>query len=47
MIYSGKAIHSVDYNDAEYNGIVRKKVLIVGIGNSAIDIAINAAEQGK
>ena len=43
----GKTLHSVDYNDADYNGLVGKRVVVVGIGNSAVDVAVNAVTQGK
>ena len=40
-------IHSVKFNDAISNGMVGKRVLIVGIGNSAVDAATNCASVGR
>ncbi|ELT99393.1 hypothetical protein CAPTEDRAFT_160407 [Capitella teleta] len=45
--FKGKAYHSVDYNDAVYNDIIEKKVVVIGVGNSAIDVACNAASVGR
>ncbi|KAK3699384.1 hypothetical protein QZH41_006562 [Actinostola sp. cb2023] len=39
-------LHSVNYKDAATNDLVGKKVVVVGIGNSAVDVAVNAAELG-
>ena len=43
----GEIIHSVDYNDAQYNEVDGKRVAVVGIGNSAVDVACNCASAGK
>lgn len=45
--FQGEAIHSVDFNDALSNGMVGKRVLVVGIGNSAVDAAANCASVGR
>lgn len=39
-------IHSVDYNDVITNCYQGKKVLVVGIGNSAVDVAVNCVARG-
>lgn len=44
--FSGRILHSVDYKDAITNNLVGKKVVVVGIGNSAVDVAVNVAELG-
>ena len=46
-LFSGEIIHSVDYKCAISNGFVGKRVLIVGIGNSAVDAAANAITEGR
>jgi dimethylaniline monooxygenase (N-oxide forming) len=43
----GQIIHSVKYKDAKINQMTGKRVLIVGIGNSAVDVAVNLVNQGK
>lgn len=43
----GEIIHSVDYKDAITNGMVGKRALIVGIGNSAVDAAVDLATVGR
>ncbi|XP_072034242.1 flavin-containing monooxygenase 5-like [Amphiura filiformis] len=45
--FKGEIIHSVDYKCAISNGFVGKRVLIVGIGNSAVDAAGNAITEGR
>ncbi|KAJ8309767.1 hypothetical protein KUTeg_011632 [Tegillarca granosa] len=40
-------IHSVKYKDVVTNGMIGKRVLVVGIGNSAVDIATNCASVGR
>ncbi|XP_071085256.1 flavin-containing monooxygenase 5-like isoform X1 [Haliotis cracherodii] len=45
--FPGERIHSVDFNDAISNGYTGKRVLIVGIGNSAVDAAVNCATVGR
>ncbi|EDO39370.1 predicted protein, partial [Nematostella vectensis] len=44
--FKGEIIHSVSYKDAATNGLVGKKIVVVGIGNSAVDVAVNVAEMG-
>lgn len=44
--FQGRIFHSVDYKDAITNGLVGKKVVVVGIGNSAVDVAVNVTELG-
>lgn len=44
--FQGRVFHSVDYKDATTNQLIDKKVVVVGIGNSAVDIAVNAVEMG-
>ncbi|CAG5136608.1 unnamed protein product [Candidula unifasciata] len=46
-LFSGKIIHSVDYKDAVYNDFTGKRVLVVGIGNSAVDAAVDCATAGR
>lgn len=45
--FKGEIIHSVKYKDVIYNGMEGKRVLIIGIGNSAVDVAVNCASQGR
>lgn len=44
--FPGRIFHSVEYKDAITNGLVGKKVVVVGIGNSAVDVAVNVTELG-
>jgi dimethylaniline monooxygenase (N-oxide forming) len=44
--FPGRIIHSVDYKSAEINEIAGKRLLVVGIGNSAVDVASDAALSG-
>ena len=44
--FNGRIFHSVDYKDAVTNCLVGKKVVVVGIGNSAVDVAVNVTELG-
>lgn len=44
--FHGRIFHSVDYKDAITNGLGGKKVVVVGIGNSAVDVAVNVTELG-
>ena len=37
----------MEFNDVISNGMVGKRVLIVGIGNSAVDAATNCASIGR
>ena len=45
--FTGEIIHSVKYKDAKLNKMCGKKVLLVGIGNSSVDIADNLVTQGE
>nr|XP_054770718.1 flavin-containing monooxygenase 5-like [Lytechinus pictus] len=45
--FKGEIIHSVAYKDAITNGMVGKRALIVGIGNSAVDAAVDLATVGR
>ncbi|XP_062588852.1 flavin-containing monooxygenase 5-like [Saccostrea cucullata] len=45
--FPGEIIHSVKFKDALTNGVVGKRVLVVGIGNSAVDVAVNCASVGR
>ncbi|XP_072180490.1 flavin-containing monooxygenase 5-like [Diadema setosum] len=45
--FKGEVIHSVDYKDAITNRMVGKRVLLVGIGNSAVDAAVDLATVGR
>lgn len=45
--FSGQILHSIDYKDAISNELMEKKVVVVGIGNSAVDVAVNVAELGR
>lgn len=45
--FTGEIIHGVDYKDPLTNGYVGKRVLIVGIGNSAVDAAVDCATVGR
>ncbi|XP_064614834.1 LOW QUALITY PROTEIN: flavin-containing monooxygenase 5-like [Liolophura sinensis] len=45
--FKGEIIHSVKFKDAITNGMVGKRVLVVGIGNSAVDAACNAVSEGR
>ena len=40
-------IHSVKFKSARYNEMIDKRVLIVGIGNSAVDAAVNLVNEGR
>lgn len=45
--FKGTVIHSVKYKSPNFNQLTNKRVLIVGIGNSAVDVAVNLVNQGK
>jgi hypothetical protein len=47
VLFPGEIIHSVDYKDPVTNNFVGKRVLIVGIGNSAVDAAVDCATIGR
>lgn len=42
--FTGRILHSVDYKDAISNEVMGKKVVVVGVGNSAVDVAVSVAE---
>ena len=44
--FDGRIFHSKTYKDAITNDLVGKKVVVVGIGNSAVDVAVNVTEMG-
>lgn len=44
--FPGRIFHSVEYKDAVANGLVGKNVVVVGIGNSAVDVVVNTVELG-
>ncbi|KAJ8022293.1 Dimethylaniline monooxygenase [N-oxide-forming] 5 [Holothuria leucospilota] len=45
--FKGEIIHSVDFKDAITNKFSDKRVLIVGIGNSGVDAAVNCVTEGR
>ena len=47
LCWTGEVLHSVKYKDVVTNGMEGKRVLIIGIGNSAVDVAVNCASQGR
>ena len=46
-LFQGSIMHSVHYKDAIKNGHVNKRVVVVGIGNSAVDVTVNLATVGR
>ena len=44
---SGVMFHSLKYKCATSSEILGKRVLVVGIGNSAVDVADNAVTEGR
>ena len=44
--YKHKIIHSEQYKNASHNNIKNQNVLVVGIGNSAVDTAVNLVDLG-
>ncbi len=44
--FKGEIIHSVKYKNAKLNNMVGKRVLLVGIGNSSVDVADNLVNEG-
>lgn len=46
-LFVGSVIHSKKFKGANVNQMCGKRVLIVGIGNSAVDVATNLATEGK
>jgi len=47
ICFAGEIIHSVKYKDVLTNHLEDKRVLVVGIGNSAVDAAVNIAAVGR
>jgi cation diffusion facilitator CzcD-associated flavoprotein CzcO len=45
--FPGEIIHSVKYKSAKMNNFEGKRVLLVGIGNSSVDVADNLVTEGK
>lgn len=45
--YTGIMFHSLKYKCATSSEILGKRVLVVGIGNSAVDVADNAVTEGR
>ncbi|KAK3728887.1 hypothetical protein RRG08_053498, partial [Elysia crispata] len=45
--FTGEIVHSVNFKHAVYNDCVEKRVLVVGIGNSAVDVAVNCVDSGR
>lgn len=45
--FKGPIIHSVNYKSVKHNELEGKRVLVVGIGNSAVDVATNLYNEGK
>jgi cation diffusion facilitator CzcD-associated flavoprotein CzcO len=45
--FKGEIIHSVRYKDAKFNNMTGKRVCLVGIGNSSVDIADNLVSEGR
>ena len=46
LTYAGEIIHSVKYKDVMRSGYQGKNVVIIGIGNSSVDIADNLVGRG-
>lgn len=47
IFFVGQIIHSVDFKDLVSNGFQDKNIVIVGIGNSSVDVAVNCAARTK
>ncbi|XP_077988074.1 flavin-containing monooxygenase 5-like [Glandiceps talaboti] len=45
--FKGEILHSADYKDPVTNRMVGNRVLVVGIGNSAVDVATDCASVGR
>ena len=45
--FGGEIMHSVKFKDARWHGLDDKTVLVVGIGNSAVDVAVNLTTVAK
>jgi len=46
-VFPGEIIHSVKYKDVAISGYEKKNVVLVGIGNSSVDIADNLVAKGR
>ena len=44
--FPGRVLHSAAFKDTDRAGLRGKRVLVVGIGNSAVDAAVNLANNG-
>ena len=44
--FPGKVVHASEYRSAEAEGMKGKSVLVVGCGNSGMEIALDLAEGG-
>ena len=44
--FKGQLIHSVKYKDANTNRLCGKRVAVVGVGNSAVDVAVDLVTRG-
>lgn len=40
-------MYSIDYKDVISNEFMEKKVVVVGIGNSVVDVVVNVVELGR
>ncbi len=45
--FTGEIFHSIKFKSATFNKSSGKRVLVVGIGNSAVDIATNLVTEGR
>jgi len=45
--FPGEIVHSVSFKDAQRNKLEGKRVVVVGIGNSAVDVAVNCVDRAK
>ena len=45
--FPGRILHSVEFKSSVINDLVDKRVLVVGIGNSAVDAAVNLVNEGR
>ena len=43
----GEIMHSVKFKSSTINKMVGKRVLVVGIGNSGVDITVNLYNEGR
>ncbi len=45
--FSGEILHSVKFKSSTFNKMLGKRVLVVGIGNSGVDVAVNLYNEGR